>query len=496
MSGKLVIKGQKMDFIDWCGKVLQSLVATTQAGSQTRLIGASEQTLAKDLFGEERRIEPSFWESTQRHGMLNALDELEANGLVEKRGQSRFYLPTPLGRAVIKDPTSHWKQICQSVELTDDQEQLLSGVNLLSAKSDGEHAWVERVDNEPLLSQLGWDKGREGTNLLWAVSQELERAGLIKRIAYAGGKINLTATHRGLVWEFKCDMFRKCDVFISHINEERGIADKLKSFLIEAFGEDFKVFVSSDYRSIPGGKVWYSEIIESLTAAPVVLVLLSEVSVGRRWINFEAGVGIGAGSLVIPLVGEGFPRGKVGLPLSQLQVRTLNDSRDVDGVLDDIAERTQRVVSSVDTEAFARGTSASDGPKLHAVINHVPDGAQEHRIIIGLINDSPATLSDYRIEFEVPNSFLNQSTGRSAEVESRRTKDYRFFRLTSKDSSHGPLYPGDKAPRFFSVNILNVAAEGDSANQTIRLGVFAGEVLTQKIEISLKEILDMPPSFG
>jgi TIR domain len=484
-----------MDFIGWSGMVLQTVIETVQSSPQNRLMGVSEEHLARELFGEERRVESGFWESTQHLGMLSALDGLEAIGLLEKHGKPSFYRPTSAGREAAKDPVQLWKQICQSVELTDDQKQLLQAINLLSPKSDDDHAWIEDVENEPLLSQLNWDKGREGTSLLWAVSQELEKLGFIRRITYAGGKMYLTSTYRGLIWEFKRDMLRKCDVFISHITEEKGIADKLKSFLIEAFGQDFKIFVSSDYKSIGGGKIWYSEIIESLIAAPVVLVLLSEASVERRWINFEAGVGIGAGSLVIPLVGEGFPKSKVGLPLSQLQVRALNDWKDVDGVLADIAERTQREASTVDTEAFTKGTSALEGPKLHAVINHVPDGTQEQRIIIGLVNDSPATLTDYRIELEVPNSFLNQNTGRSAEVENRRTNDYRFFRMMSKDSSQGPLYPGDRAPRFYSVNILSAAA-GESSNKKVKLSVFSGEVLTQKIEMSLREILDMPPSFG
>jgi hypothetical protein len=485
-----------MEFIDWCERVLQSVIAMAQSNPQNRLLGVSEEPLARKLFGEDKRTGAGFWESTQRLGMLSALDGLEAVGFVEKSSKPSFYKPTSPGRAAAKDPTPSWKQICQSVELTDNQQQLLHAINILSPKSEGDHAWVEDVENETLLSILNWDKGREGTSLLWAVSQELDKLGFIKRLTFAGGKMYLTSRYRGLVWEFKRDMFRKCDVFISHITEEKGIADNLKSLLIEAFGEDFKIFVSSDYRSIGGGKVWYSEIIESLTAAPVVLVLLSEASIERRWINFEAGVGIGAGNLVIPLVGEGFPKSKVGLPLSQLQVRALNDWKDVDGILADIVERTKRELSSVDTEAFARGASALEGPKLHAIVNQVPDGAHEHRFTIGLINDSPATLSDYRVELEVPNAFLNQSTGRSAEVESRRTKDYRFFRLTSKDSSHGHLYPGDRAPRFLSVNILNTAATGDSANQKVKLSVFSGEVLTQKIEMSVKEILEMPPSFG
>jgi hypothetical protein len=483
-----------MDFIDWCTHILKVLIEASGKSPHARTSGLDSVRLFRTLFDEN-----TPWGSPERSKMNSALRSLEDLGFVEdvKSGHTKI---TRFGREVVTDYKSFWQEIC-SIKLRPELQHILTTVNRLSHKTKDRYAWVEDVHHTVLLPELGESSPTElGTggllNTLWAQSVDLAELGLIDREASAGGHLTLTANYKGLVWETRRSLFQICDVFISHITEEKEIADKLKSLLIEAFGEDLKVFVSSDYRSIGGGKVWYSEIIESLTATPVVLVLLSETSVERRWINFEAGVGIGAGSLVIPLVTEGFQKSKVGLPLSQLQVRALNDPKDVDGVLNDIANRTQRETSSVDTEAFARGASALEGPKLHAVVNHVPDGAQEHRLTIGLINNSPATLNDYRIELEIPNSFLNQSTGRSAEVESRRTNDYRFFRLTSKDSSRGPLYPCDRAPRFFSINILNDAATGDSANKKVKLSVFSGEVLTHKIEMSLKEIFDMPPSFG
>jgi hypothetical protein len=483
-----------MDFIDWCTRILNVLVEASTKSPHARTSGLDDVRLFRALFDET-----TPWSSQEHSSMNAALRSLEGLGLVE---DARNHHPkvTRLGRELASDSTPFWQEIC-SINLQSDLQHILSTVNRLSHKTEDRYVWLEDVHHTTLLPELGEtspsELGSGGVmDTLWAKSVDLAELGLIERDARIGGHLILTATYQGLVWETRRRLFQKCDVFISHITEEKGIADSIKSLLTEVFGEDFKVFVSSDYRSIGGGKVWYSEIIESLTAAPVVLVLLSETSVERRWINFEAGVGIGAGSLVIPLVQEGFSKSKVGLPLSQLQVRALNDSKDVDGVLADIAERTKREASSVDTETFSKVASASDMSKLHAIINHVPDGAQEHRIIIGLVNDSPATLTDYRIELEVPNAFLNQSTGRSAEVESRRTNDHRFFRMMSKDSSVGHLYPGDRAPRFYSVNILNSAAVGDSANQKIRLSVFSGEVLTQKLEISLKEILETPPSFG
>lgn len=481
---------------------MQSLIDAAHSSAQDRLMGVNEIRLSQVLFGEERRVTQGFWESTYRHGMLTALDELEANGLVEKRDQSRFYLPTALGREVSIDPTPLWKQVCQSIKPTEEQEQLLRAVNLLSPKSDEEHAWLERTDNEPLITQLNWSQDRENTNLLWAISQEIYELGLIKRDARIGGKVYLTSTYKGLVWELKRRLFEKCDVFISHITDEKETAGQLKAFLIKNFGDDFKVFVSSDYRSIGGGKVWYLEIIENLMAAPVVLVLLSESSINRRWINFEAGVGIGAGNLVIPLVISGFSKGEVGPPLSSLQVRSLDDHKDVEGVLGDITGRTHRAILNSDASRFVIEGLAAGRAKLEASLHQVPDkfydGYEEHVLRIGLVNNSTKTLDDFRLDVEVPNAFLNQSTIYDAEVENNRTATHRLFRAESKDRNINQLRPGDKASQFFITTLVIPPGleESDTLDQKITVKVFAGDAMTQKIEMTVKEILAMPPSFS
>jgi len=490
-----------MDFVEWCGLVLKAIVEVTQASPQERLSGINEISLAQAIFGEERRTQPDFWESTQRHGMLDAVAELQRNNLIRDRGH-RFYLPDPAAREILKNPKSLWEQICLLAELGGEHLQLLKAVNLLSQKSAADHAWLESVDNEPLLAELHWPEGDESRDLLWAVSQELEQFGFVKRNPYMGGKIELTSTYRGLVWDTKRRLLQKCDVFISHATEESALAVSLKEFLMLAFGEDCRIFVSSDYRSIGGGKLWFVELLEALKSAPVVLVLLSESSVGRRWINFEAGIGIGAGSLVIPLVTPGFQKGEVGHPLSALQVRSLADDKDVEGMLDDIAGRTNRNYSEVEAAKFVAAGSAAGGSKLeatlHQVTERVYDGYEEHALRVGLVNNSAKTLSDYRIEVEVPNTFLNQSTGYQAEVENRRTAEYRVFRMEGKDSSVKTLRPGDKAPSFLKVTLVipPKAEENNALDKMVVTKVFASDVMTQKIEKTVREILEMTPSFG
>ena len=127
-------------------------------------------------------------------------------------------------------------------------------------------------------------------------------------------------------------------VFISHVTDEAPIADALKVYLQRCFGHGFPVFVSSDYESIATGEEWFRAIETGLREAQVVIILLSRNSVDRRWINFESGLARGAGVRLLPLTISPFSPGDVGLPLSTLHVRTLDDVLAVEGVVQAIAE--------------------------------------------------------------------------------------------------------------------------------------------------------------
>lgn len=118
-------------------------------------------------------------------------------------------------------------------------------------------------------------------------------------------------------------------VFVSHAEAEKAVAIKIKSLLRHTFGRKLGVFVSSDYRSIPSGDSWFDTITMKLKDADVVLVLLSNDSVDRRWINFEAGVGFGARSRTIPIVIRNFAKSSIGRPLELLQARDIHDVEDL-----------------------------------------------------------------------------------------------------------------------------------------------------------------------
>jgi hypothetical protein len=135
----------------------------------------------------------------------------------------------------------------------------------------------------------------------------------------------------------------KRGVFISHITQERATAFLLKDYLQRVFSLDLPIFVSSDYESIGGGDVWFTRIVEALKNAAVVIVLLSPDSLERRWIDLEAGVGVGAEGKVIPVVIHGLERGKVGHPLTSLQIRSLENMQEVNALVQDIAKPGGRI---------------------------------------------------------------------------------------------------------------------------------------------------------
>ena len=112
---------------------------------------------------------------------------------------------------------------------------------------------------------------------------------------------------------------RKPLVFVSHIHEDAQIADCIKRYLTETFLGAFDVFVSSDGASIRAGDNWSAAIESSLKRADIVIVLLTQAAVDRRWIYFESGGAYFAGKRVIPVCCRDFPISELGVPLNWLQ---------------------------------------------------------------------------------------------------------------------------------------------------------------------------------
>ena len=108
-------------------------------------------------------------------------------------------------------------------------------------------------------------------------------------------------------------------VFISHISQEAQLAELFKSQIAQDFLGMIEVFVSSDGESISVGSKWLNDMDAALKNAKVELIICSEDSVKRPWINFEAGAGWVKGIPIVPVCHTGLRPVDLPIPLNMLQ---------------------------------------------------------------------------------------------------------------------------------------------------------------------------------
>jgi hypothetical protein len=108
-------------------------------------------------------------------------------------------------------------------------------------------------------------------------------------------------------------------IFISHISEEKELALILKRHLAADFGGRVRVFVSSDMESIMTGDDWLESVKRALDAASLELILCSRVSIGRAWVNFEAGAAWLKKIPIVPVCHSSYPACDLPIPFSLLQ---------------------------------------------------------------------------------------------------------------------------------------------------------------------------------
>ncbi len=144
----------------------------------------------------------------------------------------------------------------------------------------------------------------------------------------------------------------KAVVFISHISEEREIAQALKAVVEASFLGMIEVFVSSDANSIKLGHKWLDNITTALKSCSVEIIIASPSSVKRQWVNFEAGAGWVRDIPVIPLCHSGMTPGSLPTPLSELQAALATDGRDLTRLIPVLAEAIGCAEPTIDWSPF------------------------------------------------------------------------------------------------------------------------------------------------
>jgi hypothetical protein len=102
-------------------------------------------------------------------------------------------------------------------------------------------------------------------------------------------------------------------IFISHDNRDADLAEAFSKLLSSVSAGVLKSFRSSDRKGSQGieyGVEWYPELMSKLEAASDVVCLLTQRSLDRPWLLYEAGVA--KGKLSTPVYGI-----SLGIPLSR-----------------------------------------------------------------------------------------------------------------------------------------------------------------------------------
>jgi hypothetical protein len=108
-------------------------------------------------------------------------------------------------------------------------------------------------------------------------------------------------------------------IFMSFIHEEESAASTLSFFIRHIFGHSIDTFMSSDKNAIFAGEDWMERVFDELKTTKILISLLSPTSVGRPWINFEAGAAWMGNAVVLPLCIGGLTIAKLPKPYSSLQ---------------------------------------------------------------------------------------------------------------------------------------------------------------------------------
>ena len=112
-------------------------------------------------------------------------------------------------------------------------------------------------------------------------------------------------------------------VFISHDSRDADLAEFFANLLSDVSGGTLKSFRSSDKKGMAGiefGTEWYTSIMAQLGEATDVVALLTQQSIDRPWILYEAGVAKGKLDTNVLGVALGVPLEKVSTgPFGQFQ---------------------------------------------------------------------------------------------------------------------------------------------------------------------------------
>jgi hypothetical protein len=166
-------------------------------------------------------------------------------------------------------------------------------------------------------------------------------------------------------------------VFISHDSRDAELAEAFSKLLSSVSAGVLKSFRSSDRKGSQGieyGTEWYPELMKRLSTASDVVCLLTQRSVERPWILYEAGVA--KGKLGTPVFGIA-----LGIPLSRAATGPFAQFQNCEAKEDDLTKLVMQLVDRIpnsepDRDAIAMQVR-SFTEKAKSVLEKLGESANE-----------------------------------------------------------------------------------------------------------------------
>jgi hypothetical protein len=147
---------------------------------------------------------------------------------------------------------------------------------------------------------------------------------------------------------------KKSLVFISHDTRDAEIAEAFSKLLSSVSAGVLKSFRSSDKKGTQGieyGVEWFPEVMKKLDEASDIVCLLTQTSVERPWILYEAGVAKGKLSTTVLGIALGIPLNKANNgPFAQFQ----NCSDDEDSLTKLVLQLVRRIPNAEPDEEVVK----------------------------------------------------------------------------------------------------------------------------------------------
>jgi|GEM_PF-1545843 len=143
------------------------------------------------------------------------------------------------------------------------------------------------------------------------------------------------------------------NIYVSYYTMEKSLAEEIKR-VIENYFRGVSVFVSCCPDSLTPGEEWLPKIKESITKSKIMLLICSQSSLVRPWINFEAGCGWIKGKIIIPIYHSGVKAGQFQLPTEERQGLYLEDDAFVTSLFDAISKHLKVSMPNLKKDTMTR----------------------------------------------------------------------------------------------------------------------------------------------